>query len=76
MPRGRRKKPENFEEEIAVLNTQIDDLTAKLKALKDKRAARIKIEEKNKDADKWERIRNSGFTADDILNMVNKKDDE
>ena len=76
MPRGRRKKPENYEEEIAVLNAQIDDLTAKLKALKEKRAARIKVEEKNKDADKWERIRNSGFTADDILNMVSKKDDD
>ena len=75
MPRGRRKKPENFEEEIAIFNAQIEDLTVKLKNLKDKRAARIKLEEKNKDADKWERIRNSGFTADDILSMVNKKGD-
>jgi len=74
MPRGRRKKPENFEEELLVIDTQIADLTKKLQALKDKRKARVKMEEKNKDADKWERIRNSGFSADDILNMVNKKD--
>ena len=74
MPRGRRKKPDNYEEEIAVIDAQIADMTKKLQALKDKKKARIKMEEKNKDADKWERIKNSGFSADDILKMVDNKD--
>ena len=75
MPRGRRKKPENFDEEIAVFDAQIDELTKKLQSLKEKKKIRIKMEEKNKDADKWERIRNSGVSVDDLLDMVNKKGD-
>jgi len=73
MPRGRRKKPENFEEEIAVLDAQINDLSKKLAELKEKKRARIKAEEKNKDADKWDQIRNSGISVDDLLDMVNKE---
>ncbi|MCL2057582.1 MAG: hypothetical protein FWH01_00785 [Oscillospiraceae bacterium] len=73
MPRGRAKKPESFEDEIAALDKQIDELTEKLKVLKATRKARVKEENENKDANKWEQIRNSGFSADQILDMVNKK---
>jgi hypothetical protein len=73
MPRGRRKKPENFEEEIAVIDAQIADLNKKVLALKEKKRARIKREEKDKDADKWDQIRNSGHSVDDILSYVNKE---
>ena len=72
MPRGRRKKPDDFAEEIALLDAQIDELTKKLQALKEKRKVRIKQEEKNKDANKWDLIRNSGFTVDELLDLVNK----
>ena len=72
MPRGRRKKPDNFEEEIAVLDEQIIDLTKKLRSLKEKKRTRIKKEEKNKNADKWDQIRNSGLSVDDILDIVSK----
>ena len=72
MPRGRRKKPEDFTEEIAILDAQIDDLSKKLHALKEKKKLRIKQEEKNKDANKWDLIRNSGFSVDELLDMVNK----
>ena len=72
MPRGRRKKPENYTEEIEVLDAQITDLTKKLVSLKAKKKARMKQEEKNKDADKWEQIRNSGYSVDELLNIVNK----
>ena len=72
MPRGRRKKPENYAEEIAVLDEQIADMSKKLLSLKAKRKSRMKQEEKNKDADKWEQIRNSGFSVDELLNIVNK----
>lgn len=74
MPRGRRKKPVTFEEELAVLDLQIADLTKKLQALKDKKKARIKKEEESKDADKWDRIKNSGFSVDQLLAMVDKQE--
>jgi len=72
MPRGRRKKPENFEEEILILDNQIAELSKKLQSIKEKRKARIKKEEENKDADKWEQIKNSGYSVDDLLNIVNQ----
>jgi len=75
MPRGRRKKPVNYEEELEVLDTQIADLTKKLQAVKEKKKARIKKEEENKDADKWEKIKNSGLSVDELLDLVNKKAD-
>jgi hypothetical protein len=75
MPRGRRKKPVNYEEEIAVFDTQINDLTKKLQTVKDKKKARIKKEDENKDADKWDKIKNSGFSVDELLDMVNKGKD-
>jgi len=44
MPRGRAKKPESFEDEIAALDKQIDELTEKLKVLKaTRRASRKKM---------------------------------
>ena len=73
MARGRRKKPDNFEEEIAVLDAQIDEAAKKLQTLKQKKKARIKEHAQNKDADTWELIRNSGLSADEILSMVSKK---
>lgn len=72
MPRGRRKKPENFEEEILVLDNQIAELTKKLQSIKEKRKARIKKEEENKDADKWEQIKNSGYSVDELLSIINQ----
>lgn len=72
MPRGRRKKPENFDEELLVFDTQIAELTKKLQALKEKRKARIKEEEENKDADKWDKIKNSGISVDDLLELISK----
>jgi hypothetical protein len=75
MPRGRRKKPVNYDEELAVLDTQINDLTKKLQAVKERKKARIKKEEENKDADKWEQIKNSGYSVDELLVMVNKQKD-
>lgn len=70
MPRGRRKKPENYEEELAVFDAQIADLTKKLQVLKEKRKARIKKEDEDKDADKWEKIKSSDYTVDEILDFI------
>ena len=75
MPRGRRKKPENFEEEIAVIDAQIVELTKRLQSLKEKRKNRIKKEEENKDADKWDKIKNSGYSVDELLNIINNPKD-
>jgi len=72
MARGRRKNPESFEDEIALLDAQIDEASKKLQALKQKKRARIKEQEKNKDANTWEQIRNSGLSPEEILTMVNK----
>jgi len=73
MPRGRRKKPDNYVEEIADLDVQIKETTEKLLALKNKKKARIKEEEKNKDADKWEQLKKSGVSVDEIISMVNNQ---
>ena len=73
MPRGRRKKPESFEEELTLINEQIADLTKKLAALKEKKKIRIKAEEKNKDADKWDQLKKSGYSVDDLLDIVSKQ---
>ena len=73
MPRGRRKKPDNFEEEIAILDEQIAEATKKLQVLKEKKKARVKEETKNKDADKWDQLKKSGVNVDDLLVMVTKQ---
>ena len=73
MPRGRKKRPENFVEELAALDEQILDMTKKLQALKEKKKSRVKEEEKNKDADKWEQLRKSGVSVDELLVLANKQ---
>lgn len=73
MPRGRRKKPESYEEELTLLNEQIADAAKKLQALKDKKKSRIRAEEKNKDADKWDQLKKSGVSVDDLLDYVDKQ---
>lgn len=70
MPRGRRKKPETFAEELALYDDQIAELTKKLQAVKEKRKQRVKDEEKNKDADKWDLLRKSGVSVDELLEIV------
>ena len=71
MPRGRRKKPESVEEEILLIDTQIAELTKKLQAVKTKKKKLIKNEAKIRETKKWEQIRESGYSADDILNIIN-----
>lgn len=73
MPRGRRKKPDNFEEELVVLDEQIAEATKKLQALKEKKKSRIKEETKNKDADKWDQLKKTGVSVDDLLVIANKQ---
>ena len=73
MPRGRRKNPDNFEDEIALLDEQINEATKKLQALKQKKKNRIRDEELNKDANTWELIRKSGLSPEEILNLVNNQ---
>ena len=73
MPRGRRKKPDNYEEEIMLIDTQIADLMKKIRVLKDKKKIRIKEETENKDSNKWDLIKNSGLSVDQILAIVNEQ---
>ena len=73
MPRGRKKGPANFEEEIQLLDMQIADLTKKLKSVREKKKLCIKNEKEKKDVDKWELVKNSGYSVDDILNMIKNK---
>ena len=73
MPRGRRKKPESFDEEILAFDTQIAELTKKLQSVKEKKKTRMKQEEENKDAGKWDQIKNSGLSVDDILDIISKQ---
>ncbi len=70
MPRGRKKKPETVEEQMVLVQADIDDLSAKLKAKKKELAAlesAKKLEEQQKLLDA---VAASGKSVDEIIGML------
>ncbi len=70
MPRGRKKKPETVEEQMVLVQAEIDDLSAKLKAKKKELAAlesAKKLEEQQKLLDA---VAASGKSVDEIIGML------
>ena len=70
MPRGRRKKPESVEEQMALVQADIEDLSTRLKAKKKELAAlesTKKLEEQKKLLDA---VAASGKSVDEIIGML------
>ena len=70
MPRGSKKKPETVEEQMVLVQADIDDLSAKLKAKKKELAAlesAKKLEEQQKLLDA---VAASGKSVDEIIGML------
>ncbi len=70
MPRGRKKKPESVEEQMVLVQADIDDLSAKLKAKKKELAAlesAKKLEEQQKLLDA---VAASGKSVEEIIGML------
>lgn len=70
MPRGRKKKPESVEEQMVLVQAEIDDLSAKLKAKKKELAAlesAKKLEEQQKLLDA---VAASGKSVEEIIGML------
>ena len=70
MPRGRKKKPESVEEQMVLVQADIDDLSAKLKAKKKELAAMEsakKLEEQQKLLDA---VAASGKSVEEIIGML------
>ena len=70
MPRGRKKKPESVEEQMVLVQADIDDLSAKLKAKKKELAAlesAKKLEEQQKLLDA---VAASGKSVEGIIGML------
>jgi len=74
MPGGRRKKLESFADELVAIDAQIEEYTAKVRELKDRKKALAKEEQKNKNATKWEELKNSGVDVDKLLDFAKKQD--
>lgn len=70
MPRGRKKKPESVEEQMALVQADIEDLSTRLKAKKKELAAlesTKKLEEQKKLLDA---VAASGKSVDEIIGML------
>ena len=70
MPRGRKKKPESVEEQMQLVQAEIEELSAKLKAKKKEMA----VLEKAKKAEEQQKLRDavaaSGKSVDEIIGML------
>lgn len=70
MPRGRKKKPESVEEQMQLVQAEIEELSAKLKAKKKE----IAVLEKAKKAEEQQKLLDavaaSGKSVDEIIGML------
>lgn len=70
MPRGRKKKPESVEEQMQLVQAEIDELSAKLKAKKKE----MDVLEKAKKAEEQQKLLDavaaSGKSVDEIIGML------
>lgn len=70
MPRGRKKKPESVEEQMQLVQAEIEELSAKLKAKKKEMA----VLEKEKKAEEQQKLLDavaaSGKSVDEIIGML------
>ncbi len=70
MPRGRKKKPESVEEQMQLVQAEIEELTAKLKAKKKEMAVLEKAKKAEEQQKLLDAVAASGKSVDEIIGML------
>ena len=70
MPRGRKKKPESVEEQMQLVQAEIDELSAKLKAKKKEMAVLEKAKKAGEQQKLLDAVAASGKSVDEIIGML------
>ncbi len=70
MPRGRKKKPESVEEQMQLVQAEIDELSAKLKAKKKEMAVLEKAKKAEEQQKLLDAVAASGKSVDEIIGML------
>lgn len=70
MPRGRKKKPESVEEQMQLVQAEIDELSAKLKAKKKEMAVLEKAKKAEEQQKLLDAVVASGKSVDEIIGML------
>ena len=70
MPRGRKKKPESVEEQMQLVQAEIDELSAKLKAKKKEMAVLEKAKKAEEQQKLLDAVAASGKSVDEITGML------
>ncbi len=70
MPRGRKKKPESVEEQMQLVQADIEELSAKLKAKKKEMAVLEKAKKAEEQQKLLDAVAASGKSVDEIIGML------
>ena len=70
MPRGRKKKPESVEEQMQLVQAEIEELSAKLKAKKKEMAVMEKAKKAEEQQKLLDAVAASGKSVDEIIGML------
>lgn len=70
MPRGRKKKPESVEEQMQLVQAEIEELSAKLKAKKKEMAVLEKAKKAGEQQKLLDAVAASGKSVDEIIGML------
>lgn len=70
MPRGRKKKPESVEEQMQLVQAEIEELSAKLKAKKKEMAVLEKAKKAEEQQKLLDAVVASGKSVDEIIGML------
>ena len=70
MPRGRKKKPESVEEQMQLVQAEIEELSAKLKAKKKEMAVLEKAKKAEEQQKLLDAVAASGKIVDEIIGML------
>ena len=70
MPRGRKKKPESIEEQMQLVQAEIEELSAKLKAKKKEMAVLEKAKKAEEQQKLLDAVAASGKSVDEIIGML------
>lgn len=70
MPRGRKKKPESVEEQMQLVQAEIEELSAKLKAKKREMAVLEKAKKAEEQQKLLDAVAASGKSVDEIIGML------
>ena len=70
MPRGRKKKPESVEEQMQLVQAEIEELSAKLKAKKKEMAVLENAKKAEEQQKLLDAVAASGKSVDEIIGML------